>query len=416
MSARIITIGKKRYLAGMSWRSFDRAQKRRDLVDMGKTMFRDEDGEPMGAKWCAVRELSDEVVQAGFCRKLESGGSLTKLAALAPLVASVRIQPWLGIYKIEEGLWWYIAVRNGHTILPDGDAIGDEETILALREQHSGYGDWNYLKGGIAEIEALIAESQEKPSKVFSLTGSGIPPQYIAAGVGLTLAAAGGLWWMHAEHVRQIEHDREVTMMRAKVLMMKKMGKKPPPPALSPLVTQSMPDEWLTACLDTLSKRSVSMYGWMLKSFECHAGTRVISMTWLRADGATVLARPIGVLSADGNTVIDSVPMRKVADVGHDSGGPLPMEREAMLGWAQSLGITLALQDAARTPAPNRLPGAAAPDTDAQVQQQIASVDFMFSLAFEPRGLGLDGIPGARVQTMSFDGQKWDVSGKLYGN
>ncbi len=430
MNTRVITIGKKRYLVGLSWRSFDHVQKIGALREMGKTMFPDEQGEPLGllpakgAQWYAMRPVSEEIVQAGFCRKPDGVKSPSGLIALAPLVASVRIQPWLGIFKVAEGLWWYIAVRDGHTILPDGDTIGDEQLILALREQHSGFGDWNYINGQIEDLGNLIAESEEKPSKVLPLNGSTIPPQYIAVGVGVAIAAGGALWWTSHHKAQEAERQRQAALARARAEMQHKKTLEQSEAVPSPLSIEPMPDEWLDACY--LSSRSipVSKDGWVLKSYECNAETNSVAVAWHRDEGATVTHRPGGTLSPDGDTVYATLPILKRLDAGHDSGGQLETEREELLAWSQSIGVKVTLTSAdARVS--KSLPGQEKKG-DAGQPPHARSLDFSFEIPFLPQGHGapqgdssrhaleLDNVAGARVSRLSFDGLKWKISGHLY--
>ena len=430
MNARVITIGKKRYIVGLSWRSFDHVQKIGALREMGKTMFPDEQGDPLGllpakgAQWYAMRPVSEEIVQAGFCRKPDGVKSTSGLIALAPLVASVRMQPWLGIYKVAEGLWWYIAVRDGHTILPDGDAIGDEPFILALREQHSGFGDWNYINGQLEDLENLIEESEEKPSKVLPLNGAAIPSYYIAAGVGVAIAAGGALWWTNHRQAQEAERQRQAALARARAEMQHKKIIEQSKAAPSPLSIEPMPDEWLAACY--LSSRSipVSKDGWVLKSYECNAETNSVAAVWHREEGATVAHRPGGALSADGDAVYATLPILKPLDAGHDSGGQMDTEREELLAWSQSIGVktTLTIPDVTVA---KSLPGQERKEV-AGPSPHARSLDFSFEIPFLPQGhdapqgdgsqhgLGLDNVAGARVSKLSFDGLKWKISGHLY--
>ena len=420
MNARVITIGKKRYLVGLSWRSFDHVQKIGALREMGKTMFPDEQEDPMGllpakgAQWYAMRPVSEEIVQAGFCRKPDGVKSASGLIALAPLVAPVRMQPWLGIYKVADGLWWYIAVRDGHTILPDGDAIGDEQFILALREKESWYGDWNYINGQIEDLENLIAESEEKPSKVLPLNGSAIPSQYIAAGVGVAIVAGGALWWTNYRQAQEME--RQAAMARARAEMQHKKTIEQSKAAPNPLVIEPMPDEWLAACY--LSSRSipVSKDGWVLKSYECNAETNSVAAVWHREEGATVAHRPGGALSLDGDMVSATMPMSKPkqSDARQNSGDRLDAEREALLAWSQSIGVKATLETAALAPVSKNLPGQKKNGGGEAISPVARSVDFAFEMPFLPQALGLDNVVGARVSKMSFDGLKWKISGHLY--
>lgn len=437
MNARVIVIGKKRYLVGLSWRSFDHAQKIGALRETGKTMFPGEQGEPMGAQWYAMRPVSEEIVQAGFCRKPDGEKKPSGLIALAPLVASVQMQPWLGIYKVADGLWWYIAVRDGHTILPEGDAIGDEQFILALREKENWYGDWNYINGQIEDLENLISESEEKPSKVQPLNGTAIPTQYIAAGVGVAIAAGGALWWMGHQKAQEMERQRQQALARARAEMQHKkgIGSQGAKSIPSPLAIEPMPDEWLAACYLSSRAIPVSRDGWVLKSYECDAETNVVTVAWHREDGATATYRPEGAMSPDGDMVSASMPMSKPkqSDSRQNSGDRLDAEREALLAWSQSIGVKATLTSAAAPPTVSKsLPGQEKKGDGPRhgdagpTSPTVRSIDFAFEIPFLPQGhdapqgdrsqhaLGLDNVAGARVSKLSFDGLKWKISGHLY--
>lgn len=399
--ARIIEIGGKRYVVGMTWNSFSEEKKRRELVDLG----------PTGSDWAVIREVSDEVVQAGFCKQPENVKLPPKTAALAPLIASVRIQPWLGIFDLGDGLFWYIAVRDGHTILPDGDAIGDEEFVLKLRDDHAAYygTDWNEIKGGIEKIEDLIDRAREKPSIVFSLHGGGVPPSVIAGALGVLAIIAAGGWYMHMKHVSDMEKQRHLAMLRARAAMMAKRGVKPAPPKISPLETKPMPDDWIASCLNAARGIPVSHGGWNLKSYECRDNS--VAVKWVRSEGATVFDRPQGMLSQDGNSVDGLLQFKVMDSMGHDAGDKLGVEKEALIGLAQKIGENIVFSGGDEKPAAMTLPGQTPAPEEAAHEK---SIGFTLKVSFAPDLIGFDGVPGARIDTLSFDGAAWTLSGKLY--
>ena len=327
-------------------------------------------------------------------------------------------------------------MRDGHTILPEGDAIGDEQFILALREKENWYGDWNYINGQIEDLENLISESEEKPSKVQPLNGTAIPTQYIAAGVGIAIAAGGALWWMGHQKAQEMERQRQQALARARAEMRHKkgIGSQGAKSIPSPLAIEPMPDEWLAACYLSSRAIPVSRDGWVLKSYECDAETNVVTVAWHREDGATATYRPDGAMSPDGDTVFASMPMSKPAPgaVTSDiSSTSLGAEREALLAWSQAIGVKATLTSAA-APVAKSLPGQKKKGDSprhgeaAPTSPPVRSIDFAFEIPFLPQGhdapqgdrsrhaLGLDNVAGARVSKLSFDGLKWKISGHLY--
>ena len=404
MKPAIITIGKRRYCVGMAWRSFDHAQKLPSLREMGRTMFPDVSGTAQGAQWYAMRPVSPEIVQCGFSRVPEGlkNAPPPGTYALAPLVASVRMQPWLGVFKLSDGLWWYIAVRDGHTILPDGDAIGDENAIIALREQHSSFGDWNYIQGTLSDLENLIAESQEKPSRVRALYRAPIPTKYIAASLAGLLAVGGMAWYLQHLHDQQAARKRQAALLRARAAMMQK--KEPE----KPNVETPLPDEWIRSCMDAAGSVPISIDGWVVKGFVCLASTNSLTLTWHREEGATIGHRPAGMLSADGDTVTDSRALPKLAKSSQAIQGN---GREMLLAWAQALDVPLKLSAPVHTVL---LPGQKEQgQADSHAAPRPAPITFSIEFPFLPNSLGLDGIHGVVVERLAFDGKKCTVSGSL---
>lgn len=184
MSAILSIVGKQ-WLAGMTWRSYENIPDKQDLRN---------DAEQLGHSWATVR-IGEEAIQAGFCAPIDGMKRPKKLFSLAAMLADSREQPWLGIFKIREGLWWYIAVRDGHAVLPDGDVIGGEEEIRKARDNHAGYGDWKYFEGDIDALTTLIKGIEGKPTPVKSLVTSNWPRMPTVAAVTIVSLAGGYLWW-----------------------------------------------------------------------------------------------------------------------------------------------------------------------------------------------------------------------------
>lgn len=387
--ARIIQIGNRRWVVGMSWSSFEDKPSKSELA---------EDAERFGASWACVR-IGEAAIQAGFCAPIEK--KATKIYSLAAMLADSRQQPWLGIFRIEEGLWWYIAVRDGHAILPDGDIIGDEEEIHAVRERHAGFSDWKYIEGDTSTLLELIKDAGAKPTPVRSLYESNFQPVYLVSALVLISLLCGGYFWWH-----KIQQDRTRQAME-RMRKQLAMAAQPKAPAPSPLLTTPTPNNWLTSCGKTIWALSLSQGGWTLDHVSC--STSAVLVHWIRKDGATVAVKPYGHLSPQGDAVDQEIALEGLDRTGSDNSIKLLDAKLALQRWAQQAGFPLTMTD--QTP-PQPLPGAK-PDPNLPPPPPQAKITLDISIS--PFGLDLSSIPGLRLTALALTATGWRLEGVLYG-
>lgn len=391
--AHIIQIGNRRWLAGMTWSSYEDAPRKSELK---------EDAQRLGASWVSVR-VGESAIQAGFCEPVENVKGPTGLYSIAAMLADSRKQPWLGVFKIEEGLWWYIAVRDGHAILPDGDEVGGAEEINAARERHSGYADWRYIEGDIEDLAQFINEVEAKPTRVRSLVGIPRPtmPMIVSAAV-LVSALGGGYWWWQQ---KQLEQERVAAVARARAIALANL-----PPALVPstLLTTPSPNDWVAVCgLDVLAL-PLSKKGWELDKISCDLALAKIH--WLRKDGATVAERPDGVLSADGDAVDQVIALAEPRVQGINDAIALPAAKAFLRAWAQAANFTLDMNEVPPIPL---LPGASVASANAPGMQQQAT--FGLHVTVSPFDIDFSSIPGLRLTSLKVLEAGWQLEGILYG-
>lgn len=389
MGTRIVQIGKTKWLAGLDWRSFE------DTPTKTEIRY---DADQMEVEWYAVRD-GNEVIQCGFGNspspEIVRPNSIYSLAAM---LADSEQQPWLGIFKIEEGLWWYVAVRDGHAILPDGDLIGDETAIREAQERHSGYGDWNYIEGELSDLAARIASIKAKKTPVKTLKSGGLPSAKSMAIGAVVVGLLGGYGWWH--------HHTETTRsaMIAQQLALKKMRdaiSKRPPVIPSPLLSTPDATMWLAACRDAVEPVPLSVHGWLLEDVSCSAATATLH--WKRGPGATIAMTPQGQIR-DEDTVEENVPLRIVP--GSDRALPLEEAKRRFIASLQKTGIPVQLTQAA---APVLLPG-----QEAVAVAPTPKLDFTFSTTLPPFDLDVS-VPGLRLNRIQSAGNVWQVGGTLYG-
>lgn len=335
------------------------------------------------------------------------GVKTNRLYSLAAMLADSKKQPWLGIFKIDEeqDLWWYIAVRDGHAILPNGDIVGGREEIIAARESHSGYRDWTFIEGpNIGFLESLIAQIDERPTPVKSLIGNQHLPKLVAAVmVGASAVAGGGYWWWQQQQQAEAA-ARQAAMER----MRAQLGQASPtakPATFTPAVAMPSPNEMLRACGQAIDL-PLSQDGWAFENVLCN--TAQATVVWARGSGATVDFRPPGDLSADGEKVTQTISLG-LEQRSEDDRVHLSAAKEQLLAWSQAAGFKVTLQTiSAPTPA---LPGAGSTEA-LQVQPTLrVALDINVS----PFTLNMSGLPGLRLSNIQNEGPGWKITGELYG-
>ncbi|MDE2342468.1 MAG: type 4b pilus protein PilO2 [Betaproteobacteria bacterium] len=396
-----VKIGKTVWAVGMTWRSYGErptiAELRDDAEDL-KTQWDRENGKD-NTILAAVR-VSGQARQGGFMPDDPGEKRPSGIYSLAAAIADAREQPWLGIFRIGENKWWYIAVREGQAVLPDGDVVGDEETILAARANHESYADWSYVKGDLADLRGLIEEQGKTLRRVpvKSLKPVSLVLPAAAAGVAIICLAGGFMWW----------HNYEVTQQqrRAAAAMAAAMKLKAEQAAISPLIKTPAPSLWLTACVNDLEAQPISQDAWTAAKLACDTNGAIIS--WQREDGATVAARPNGVVDNTGDKITQIIEFPTFSN-GPDNAKGLDASNMALLQLLQPLGIEPQISAPVQ---PQPLPGAAAASQPPTTPEETVNM----TIPINPTDLDFDQVPGLRLDNLSIDDQgDWVIAGEIYG-
>lgn len=392
--ARTVSINGRNWVVGLTWVSFEDTPNKDELK---------EDAERLKSDWYSIR-IGESVSQAGFCHPLTQKKP-QKLYSLAAMLADSKEQPWLGTFKLADGLWWYIAVRDGHAILPDGDVIGGEEEILAARDRHSGYTDWKYIEGDIKLLSELVADIREKPSPVKSLTASSWSKYMVASlvAIALLVSAGGYLWWQHQKDIEERERAAAMARLRAEM-----NDHKAHVVLSSPLLTTPEPNVWLAACANIIYKLPFSVFGWGMKEVSCDQAA--VTVNWEILDGATVSNRPAGKPSADGKNIVQNIALPDLDKKGADNSRNLQEAMLIMRGWAQGINLSLNLTQVMPAPvlsgtAPKDIPPPPPPTASVRIQETQVS----------PFTLDFSSIPGLRLTMIKNNSAGWTVTGVIYG-
>lgn len=407
MSSRIIQIGNRNFLLGMTWHTHE-ADLSKAVLKAESEQFSADLGVPLN--WACKRTAEDTHVQYGYATRPNGVKRVGKLFSLGAQLAATRRQPWLGTFQIDEDTWWYIAVRDGHTILPDGDVVGDMETIQAARENHSNFGDWNYEEGDISKIQELLEESGDKYFKIFPLQREPVPVSTIVIFTSVLSLLIGG--YVYLSNLKKEEWELE----HARLLDNAKRGVKFAQNTVNQVVNSddtiltsyASPDEWINACNSLIRITLWNVQGWNVRDIVCDKQN--MSVTYMRSSFGTVSNRPEGELAANGDLIVSKLALPQLPPA-PDNRKPIDESRELFFAWAQNLGIKPTITSGGGNSL-FTLPGQ---EKSTAVSATATKLDFSFSVNYWPDNLQLNSIPGLRVTSLKFDGINWLISGLLFG-
>lgn len=411
----IISLNGRRWLLGMTWQTYEAQLDGDELLT---------EAESLNADWVAQRS-GDEVVQTGYCEAVTDGWP-KNLFSMAALLADSYKVPWAGAFDLGDGRWWYIAVRDNFTIMPDGDVVGTQEDIYRARQEHASIEDFNHVDGEREDLEKLIRNSKGRRTPIESVTSSRFSAkQTIAAVVALLVVVAGiggFFYWKHVESARL--YQERIAQQRA-ALQKAHLPQQPQSPDLATLLrTQPDPKAWLAACQQAIYSVPPWEKGWQLAGHTCTGGQ--LSIVWRRRLSATIAYRPDGALDPDGNGITGTIPLQLDGAQGTVMALPILDARDRMVLWGQLHDIVVKIdgnpeaQAKAQQGALAKLPGQAPPP----VIKQYA-ISFVAPVA--PFELDFTGLIGLRLTELKHvpankdpNSQQlreaaWQFTGVLYG-
>lgn len=370
-SPEIIDAVGRSWIAGLTWRSF---------ASYPTLSERREDAQALSAEWVVLRQSFD-VIQAGFCPALKNKNP-RKLYSLAAAVAEEYQQPWCGIFKLNEKLWWYVAVRDGQAILPDGDVVGSHAKVRAIQKHHESYGDWNIHDGVLEDLFPLLEFSKKnlrmgrvksvEPMPIWKVFASSVFV-FIVVAIGIAL---------YFEHKHQV-HNAAQRAVQDVIF------------DNAPLRKTAAPNNWIQNCLLIIESSPISKNGWLADKVSC--SNNQANIIWERLDSATVLTRPVGVLSKDGNQVIQ-IQYFKNMDEGSDAIKSYILEDNDLYSILQAIGVQVKIGN---------------PVYDPEGAFEVQTVSFI--LPFAPLNVDLNKVSGLRISMLDWTESGWMIQGKLYG-
>ncbi|MFP3637931.1 type 4b pilus protein PilO2 [Paraburkholderia sp. SIMBA_054] len=391
---------KGEFVVGLSWRHEDDKPKRKDLIRHSEEKGR----------WGLVRQTIAGQFQSAYCDPI-NGKKPAKLISLAALVAEQREQPWMGLYKLADNLYWYVAIRDGHGVIPEGDQIGTEAEVLAVRNRHlDELGEWDEQEGTLEDLARLV-ESSTRQIKLRDLQSNSWGTAIVAGSALATIVGGGIGCWMYYQHTEKEKAEVVAAQRRAVVSALK--ARKDAESRILPWTRQAMPSDAFRACRDAWSAQPMTQEGWTLTAWHCGIQQQSIAVdaSWDRAGGLADDApghmSPDAQHSRSSDTRVVAFPV--------PSSLAEPIEAASRAAWtlSQRYGFTLSLT-AAPLIAP--LPGTAAKN-DVPVDPWISS-PATYTTRVAPWfwfGPAFDAVPGLRVNALEWTlGGGWKVNGALY--
>lgn len=370
----IIRAAGRNWAIGLVWRSFSGRPSRAECR---------QDAQALGADWMMLNETI-ELTQVGFCTAI-AGEKVGKIYAMSAAIAEEYRQPWSGIFQINDNLWWYIAVRDGQAILPDGDVAGDYETVLKARESHASHGDWTIHDGTLEDLLPVL-EIAKKTHNQRALKAVKSPPLWRALVplAVVVIVAIGGFWFYREyQHSLQMAQERRLLAIRYARSQMQSM-----------LAVTPAPDTWLAACAAHIKPLTLSRDGWIADRVTCI--NEAVIIVWERRAGASISTRPAGDLSKDGNQVVERQPLGRLPP-GRNKPLRYLAEDEALYALLQPIGVQATIGNPVREP-------------NSDTVKQLVN----FTLPISPFEVDFNKVPGLRLSTLSWGQSGWAMSGAIY--
>lgn len=404
--AHVLTLPgvKGMFAVGLSWRHEETVPKANTLRALSADM----------GKWGAVYQASGGGVQVGFCEPIDGLRKPGKARSLAAAVADEFTQPWRGIFEVEPGLFWYVAVRDGQEILNDGDLVGTQDDVLRVWAEHDRLSGW---KTELTDKPLdLIADAIKAKSKVPRLRDLSYNPTtlYIGAGaVGAVLLAAVGVgMYIHSKHEEDIA-QRQLFAARAAAAAAAATANARA--AIVPWSALPLAQDVFTQCQAQWDQQAIGVKGWALIDWSCSvdAAGVTIGTKWKRNGGVANDAP--GNLDDGGETSTREIVVPATyADLNQDAltGEAAP---RAMYTVAQKYGLKMQL-DKSVVLVPKETPDAPTVTAPKPWLPLPMSMELRAPPWLQVGAAPFDDVIGLRIASVEYDYDKqlWITKGTLY--
>ncbi len=417
MSIHAIAIGRHKLVCGLFWQSLSRP---RELAAEARALALKIDADLL------VLRKDHTMAQAGYAHTRDGARrgqasfacvAAARLAQDAGFCNGQRQAPhnWLGAFRLPDGMWAYLAVRDAN-FLPGGDFAGTREQVLERLHGDYALGGWNRVTGdpGLAQygfhdflpvdIDALLAGDAKVRWARLDTVGRPAQRRAWLLGAGATLAALVTAATLYQRHSAQQLRDMQQRAMEA-VLHEAPPPAPPPPP---PWHAQAPADDLVRRCLARL--RHLAPGGWPLEQFQCGPGDATHS--WRRGEshlGLLLAALPQAQVDASGERAALSEALEAGATRAEELASGIEGRRMLQELW-QRLGLTGQVAERPLPPAP--------PGPDGAVPPPPGWTTYSVSVALDrlaPQALpAMLQMPGLRLEKITYRSGTWSLEGVLY--
>jgi hypothetical protein len=418
MAIYITQIEKHKFVCGLFWQSLSRPRElKKEAIDLGRKIDSD----------LMVIRMDHSTVQAGFGQTREGARrTMFSLAAIVSKTLAIEgafydgeqqpVHNWLGAFKLPDGNWLYLAVRDAN-FLPNGDFAGSKEEVLERLQSDYALGGWNVVIGepelvdlsfhnfNARTITTLIPRKKDgtirthKWWRLYQIDG--LPawlPAVLAVSVAVLVITAGLFGWRYYQQKKSNEeNERAMALARENILRQASA-------VAHPWSKIAAPSVLVNACQAQFDY--ITAGGWQLESYTCTSEQQ--SYAWTRGNSTIAFLRaqvPAVIIDNTGDKASYVKPI-KMALGRSEELNDVQHTLEPLMSYFQSLGLPFKIM-------PVALPQSA----DAE-RWQPSWKSFLFSL--NAQGIAPSDIatilsrPGIRVEKLVYRGAEWSMEGTIY--
>ncbi|MCO8402821.1 type 4b pilus protein PilO2 (plasmid) [Burkholderia cenocepacia] len=388
---------KGRFALGLSWRHAGRLPNAARMRELG-----------MGrGEWGVAYESEGRHAVAGFCPPIAGVRRASTVRPLAAIAAYAHPQPWLGIYALEDGRYWLLAVRDWQQPVDGGDVVGSRAEIEEVRRRLYDLGGYTEYDGTLADFGTTLKRKHRAPA-LTDFRPRGPWPLIVAAGTVVTVSAVGGFLWYEHQREEDLALQRQASAQRAQAIAQRKQAEwkqLTPPWADRPLA-----DDVLTICAAQWQTANLAASGWAMDGWNCQIdGLNAQSSTAYTRRGGLAADAP-GSLNRDGQQSALSRGAATTFARFQLQVDDAQTATRALWTLAQRVGATLALDPP--------LPAAQATDKDLPPPPAWQVMPFKMTFAVAPwiapdpaDWFGVHGVRISRIHFSPADG--WITEGTL---
>lgn len=407
-SGGTITVGRRRYAVGLYWQpspSGRVSQAAREAARQPGQM----------ADFFAVRPGNQAGRVPQFCLGQKELGHAAGLPSAAASVAEEQPGSWGGVFKVQEG-WWLVISRDD-LIAPDGDMLFEDEAPARQRL----YDEMNL--GGLQRIYAPehwgVPNGDPMPLTLLMQGRAEARLQNVHLPVKMYMVVAGGLlallvvgyllfMWQQQQEDARLSAMQQMTAEQQEIARLQAQGQlappPPPPPPKRVWEDQPLPEIWLDACRQAMSRASLTAVGWEIVAVSCRS--KALTIDWRRLDGPSILPEN-GTVSADRTTVVSVFPLIELPPRSTEQLMP-----NGELGrTAMTKGLRIEMTDMVEDALPAPQPGQIAPPPVPWLKKKITLKSDTAPWFVWQSYMGLTGVV---LDEVRWNLKDWTIEGTLY--